>query len=74
MRKCIVRIPAMEWKFRRRQQQHQSERGRRIFCAFEIDLDLSGAPNVESTRGKFGMSIHAREVCDSNSGVDMLEI
>ena len=24
----------------------------RIFCAFEIDLDLSGAPNVESRRGR----------------------
>ena len=28
-----------------------ADRGR-IFCAFEIDLDLSGVPNVESGRGR----------------------
>ena len=26
--------------------------GRRIFCAFEIDLDLCGVPNVDSRRAE----------------------
>ena len=75
IRKCIVQIPSMEWKFRRRQQ-HQSEEAGAFFVPLRLIWISPGLQMWNRREGSSGcLSMRERYAIPTpNLGVDMLEI